>query len=278
MADSTIRQAENTQRITTPEDNTANNTAQENKTPEVNPQENTATAGQERFFDATVPQARVTNELLPGCKGLGAARSALPGDKLTIPILATPTFGPCGAAHLHERHPTFNSSGGGFVSATLLGWWLVVTMGREPAHLDRGAFREDSKDAGGELVPGWKWRHMSPSLEPEGLTPLNTVSMELTSSEVDTLEAVPPPTPPPEPRYYPPAYAYWGHASSRLGTFLVNLVENNVSTVGRNRDPGRRGWSRTVAAAFYDSRSTSPAPQEQPQRGRPGLPLLQLAD
>ncbi len=28
----------------------------------------------------------------------------------------------------------------------------------------------------------------------------------------------------------------------------------------------------------YESRSASPAPQDQPQRRRPGLPLLQLAD
>lgn len=68
----------------------------------------------------------------------------------------------------------------------------------------RGDWRDDWRDPGGEFVPGWKWRHESPSPEPEDLTPLNTSSMEFTPSEVDALEAIPPPTPPPERHYYPP--------------------------------------------------------------------------
>ena len=53
-------------------------------------------------------------------------------------------------------------------------------------------------------VPGWKWRHESPSPEREDLSTLNTMNMEFTPSEVDAPEAIPPPTPPPELRYYPP--------------------------------------------------------------------------
>ncbi|KAK4113274.1 hypothetical protein N656DRAFT_778811 [Canariomyces notabilis] len=68
----------------------------------------------------------------------------------------------------------------------------------------RGDWREDWKHPSGEFAVGWKWRHESPSPEPEDLTPLNTMDMEFTPSEVDALEAIPPPTPPPEPRpYYP---------------------------------------------------------------------------
>lgn len=60
----------------------------------------------------------------------------------------------------------------------------------------RGNWREGWKDPEGGFVSAWKWRHENPSPEPEDLTLLNTMSMELTPSEVDALEAVPPPTPP----------------------------------------------------------------------------------
>lgn len=42
---------------------------------------------------------------------------------------------------------------------------------------------------------GWKWGHESTSPEPGDLTPLNTMDMDFTPSEVDALEAIPPPTP-----------------------------------------------------------------------------------
>ncbi|RMZ83265.1 hypothetical protein DV738_g1277, partial [Chaetothyriales sp. CBS 135597] len=41
---------------------------------------------------------------------------------------------------------------------------------------------------------GWKWKHESPSPEPEGLS-----GMDFTPSEIDALEAIPPPTPRPPP-------------------------------------------------------------------------------
>jgi hypothetical protein len=48
----------------------------------------------------------------------------------------------------------------------------------------------------GDCMTSWKWRYESPSPEPEDLTRLNTDGMEYTPSEVDALEAIPPPTPP----------------------------------------------------------------------------------
>ncbi len=64
----------------------------------------------------------------------------------------------------------------------------------------RGNWREDWVDPVEEVfAPGWKWRHESPSPEPEDLTPLNAMDLEFTPSEVDALEAIPPPTPPPRP-------------------------------------------------------------------------------
>ncbi|KAI0389806.1 hypothetical protein F5Y17DRAFT_469415 [Xylariaceae sp. FL0594] len=47
----------------------------------------------------------------------------------------------------------------------------------------------------GDWEPTWKWRHESPSPEPEDLTPLNTDAMDYTPSEVDALEAIPPNSP-----------------------------------------------------------------------------------
>ncbi|KAK0615820.1 hypothetical protein B0T17DRAFT_356825 [Bombardia bombarda] len=48
-------------------------------------------------------------------------------------------------------------------------------------------------------VLGWKWRHESPSPEPEDLTPLNNIGItdlnDYSPSEVDALEAIPPPSP-----------------------------------------------------------------------------------
>ncbi|KAI0425075.1 hypothetical protein F5Y09DRAFT_352764 [Xylaria sp. FL1042] len=61
----------------------------------------------------------------------------------------------------------------------------------------------------GDWMRTWKWRHESPSPEPEDLTPLNTDDMDFTPSEVDALEAIPP-TSPPRPR---PAQPEWTPSS-----------------------------------------------------------------
>lgn len=59
----------------------------------------------------------------------------------------------------------------------------------------------------GDDLAGWKWRHESPSPEPEDLSAFNDMAtLELTPSEADALDAVRPPSPPtprpptPEPR------------------------------------------------------------------------------
>ncbi|KAK6366497.1 hypothetical protein LTS17_010583 [Exophiala oligosperma] len=63
--------------------------------------------------------------------------------------------------------------------------------------------------------PGWKWRHESPSPEPP-----DPNDMDFTPSEVDALEAIPPPTPsppvvkpefdpPPPPGAHPMAFLFW---------------------------------------------------------------------
>lgn len=52
----------------------------------------------------------------------------------------------------------------------------------------------------GQPVLGWKWRHESPSPEPQDLTALITDEMDFTPSEVDALEAIPASSPPPPSR------------------------------------------------------------------------------
>jgi hypothetical protein len=44
--------------------------------------------------------------------------------------------------------------------------------------------------------PGWKWRHESPTPEPDDLTQLNAMDdIDFTPSEMDAFEAMPPPLP-----------------------------------------------------------------------------------
>lgn len=76
-------------------------------------------------------------------------------------------------------------------------------------------------------IPGWKWRHETPSPGPEDLTCLNTNDMEFTPSEVDALEAVPPPTPPPERLYLPPGDPRLGPGT---GLFARPLLVPSGST------------------------------------------------
>lgn len=73
---------------------------------------------------------------------------------------------------------------------------------------ERGDWKAGWRDPhGGNILIGWKWPHESPSPEPEDLSGLDDLAtFELTPSEVDALEAVPPPSPPtPRPVYVPPA-------------------------------------------------------------------------
>ncbi|KAK7398461.1 hypothetical protein QQX98_012148 [Neonectria punicea] len=66
---------------------------------------------------------------------------------------------------------------------------------------ERGDWREEWCGLGTRKPGlGWKWRHESPSPEPEDLTPLNILDdmegMDFTPSEIDALEAIRPLTPP----------------------------------------------------------------------------------
>jgi hypothetical protein len=72
---------------------------------------------------------------------------------------------------------------------------------------ERGDWQEDWEVPGkdrGHPVAEWKWRHESPSPEPEDLSRLLTDGMDFTPSEIDALEANRRPTPPP-PRFPQPS-------------------------------------------------------------------------
>ncbi|CAK7200164.1 hypothetical protein SEUCBS139899_002855 [Sporothrix eucalyptigena] len=69
----------------------------------------------------------------------------------------------------------------------------------------RGDWKDKWTDGDRVGLVGWKWRHESPSPEPEDLAGVeNMAGLELTPSETDALESIPvlPPTPPPV--YIPP--------------------------------------------------------------------------
>lgn len=83
---------------------------------------------------------------------------------------------------------------------------------------ERGDLKAHWRDPGGDILIGWKWRHESPSPEPEDLSGLDDLAtFDLNPSEVDALEAIPPPSPPtPRPVYMPPA---------NPGTGIISPVE-----------------------------------------------------
>ncbi|EPE03905.1 hypothetical protein F503_01795 [Ophiostoma piceae UAMH 11346] len=65
---------------------------------------------------------------------------------------------------------------------------------------DRGDWQDKWGNRERGDVVGWKWRHESPSPEPEDLSGVEDIAgLELTPSETDALESIPvlPPTPPP---------------------------------------------------------------------------------
>lgn len=65
----------------------------------------------------------------------------------------------------------------------------------KPLIVERWKKRGDWKKEWGDIhkpSPGWRWRNESPSPEPEDLTPLHTLDIDFTPSEVDALEDIPP--------------------------------------------------------------------------------------
>jgi hypothetical protein len=92
----------------------------------------------------------------------------------------------------------------------------LAQLKRAARHVGLGYCLSTDIQAGGDWKPewrdqrsgntliGWKWRHESPSPEPEDLSGLEDLAtFELTPSEVDALEAVPPPSPPTPQPYIP---------------------------------------------------------------------------
>ncbi|KAL1902750.1 hypothetical protein Sste5346_001194 [Sporothrix stenoceras] len=71
---------------------------------------------------------------------------------------------------------------------------------------DRGDWQDKWHDQfSGDTLVGWKWRHESPSPEPEDISDVeNLAGLELTPSETDAFENIPSPprTPPPQPYHY----------------------------------------------------------------------------
>jgi hypothetical protein len=146
------------------------------------------------------------------------------------------------------------------------------------------------KDSWGDL-PGWKWRHESSSPEPA-----DPNDMDFTPSEIDALEEIPPPTPPPkpssldglppvrfdnswflslqnknaappasvQPTLKPQAGSDGNHEGNRPGTTAEHiseeppqgLVENNASTAPPE-DPARQERISSSESVFKDFQSRS---------------------
>ena len=94
-------------------------------------------------------------------------------------------------------------------------WWDLevgeeVKRLRRAPHLDMPVYEKAKKNAKARWqtqgdwkdtwrdTPGWKWRHESPSPEPE-----DPNDMDFSPSEIDALEAIPPPTPTPPLHFKP---------------------------------------------------------------------------
>ncbi|KAL2155546.1 hypothetical protein VTH82DRAFT_288 [Thermothelomyces myriococcoides] len=127
----------------------------------------------------------------------------------------------------------------------------------------RGDWKDEWGDPDGIIVPGWNWRHESPSPEPEDLTPLETMDLEFTPSEVDALEAIRPPTPPPPPRLpsprnFSPADK---NLSSGTGLFSSHLSPHAPPTPRAEDD---------AAPDVPEPAQAAPQQQQQQQRRRRG--------
>jgi len=132
---------------------------------------------------------------------------------------------------------------------------------KPPGLKDRWEERGDWKPewrprATGKTLIGWKWRHESPSPEPEDLSGLEDLaSFDLTPSEADALEAVPPPSPPtPRPVYVPPT-------SPGTGLFASYLLGSAPKGAGVNTE--------TPPAPLEEAGSDLGAPPAAPAEAEP---------
>ncbi|AEO61386.1 hypothetical protein MYCTH_2311488 [Thermothelomyces thermophilus ATCC 42464] len=129
----------------------------------------------------------------------------------------------------------------------------------------RGDWRDEwDQPVEGAYVPGWKWRHESPSPEPEDLTPLETMDLEFTPSEVDALEAIRPPTPPPPPppRSHSPRHFPSGDQTVHSGTGLF-------SSHPLPRAPPTPPAADDSAPEVPEPAQAAPQQQQQQPRRRP---------
>lgn len=130
----------------------------------------------------------------------------------------------------------------------------------------------------GDWEPGWKWRHESPEPEEEDLTPILTDEMEYTPSEVDALEAIPPPSPTPSPRRF--SGPIWKPAKGSL--FGGPLSDSDTSeddepplATDEPEAQGVPGDDEPPAAVVEPEDQAMSEPEEQPpnppprRRGRP---------
>jgi len=109
---------------------------------------------------------------------------------------------------------------------------------------ERGDWKEEWPENYHARLVGWKWRHESPSPEPEDHNRLDDPTLDLTPSEVDALEAVRPPTPPaPQFLVYveptePPKKSLFGPPLSR------EEVERRNREIRERPPPPLVRWSR----------------------------------
>lgn len=114
---------------------------------------------------------------------------------------------------------------------------------------------------------GWKWRHESPSPGPEDHPRLDDPVLELTPSEIDALEAVRPPTPPPPQVYWEPPPGYtpglFGPlpAEKKWSAGIVSLGRRRY--VGRASASPSRRQSRTRRQVNTEGRRNLPRGHHQ---------------
>lgn len=148
-----------------------------------------------------------------------------------------------------RRYPRVNSK-------QVIEWWK-----------ERGDWREEFDRT--EWVTSWKWRHESPSPEPEDLTPIanlkdrpmKTADIDFTPSEIDDLETIELPSPE-QPEYY------WEIGDEDAPPYFP----------GQRYDVSKqaeRAWRQRVEEARRDGALTlSPRVSPLPQRYLALLPLL----
>jgi hypothetical protein len=102
-----------------------------------------------------------------------------------------------------------------------------------------------------DFVVGWKWRHESPSPEPENLTQLNTDDMDFTPSEVDALEAIPPDSPP-KPAFWNPRTSSSHGPEESIGQLNGEAEEPVALGFDNDAQSGARGL---FSGLFYKPRT-----------------------